>query len=219
MQAASSRSGAARRSGGKSDPKDAVHAARAALAASHHAQPRADGPREALRMLGVRAAAVTARTDAINELKALILQAPDTLRDRLRGLTSAAQIAACLRLRLPTQPGPSRGGHKAQRLTSEVEHRARLIRLRRLARRVTSFTVEIDDAHHEIRDLVADLRPDLLDKVGIDPLTAAQILISWSHLGRVRSETAFAALAGVTRTSTPTSGLEPEPGCHIRWFP
>src|SRR5512142_1486207 len=59
----------ARRPGGKSDPKDALHAARTALATSIIYQPRADGPREALRtLLIVRASAVTARTDAINQV-------------------------------------------------------------------------------------------------------------------------------------------------------
>ena len=41
----------ARRRGGKSDSLDAVHAARAVLAAEHTATPRADGDREALRIL------------------------------------------------------------------------------------------------------------------------------------------------------------------------
>jgi len=89
-----------------------------------------------------------------------------------------------------------------------VEHRARLICLRRFARRVTSLTVEIDDAHHEIRDLVADLRPDLLDKVGIGPLTAAQVLISWPTQDGYETS-AFAALAGV-------SPLNASSGTHQR---
>ena len=37
----------------------------------------------------------------------------------------------------------------------------------------------------------------LLDKTGIGPVTAAIVLAAWSHSGRVRSEAAFAALAGV----------------------
>lgn len=37
----------------------------------------------------------------------------------------------------------------------------------------------------------------LLDKTGIGPVTAAICLTAWSHHGRVRSEAAFAALAGV----------------------
>lgn len=48
-----------RRRGGKSDALDAVHAARAVLAADHLATPRTDGDREALRLLP-SAAATTA---------------------------------------------------------------------------------------------------------------------------------------------------------------
>lgn len=39
--------------------------------------------------------------------------------------------------------------------------------------------------------------PQLLQLPGVGVVTAAQLLISWSHAGRIRSETAFAALAGV----------------------
>jgi hypothetical protein len=38
--------------------------------------------------------------------------------------------------------------------------------------------------------------PALLAEPGIGPITAAQLLISWSHPGRFRSEAAFAMLAG-----------------------
>ncbi|WP_406030471.1 transposase [Nocardioides sp. NBC_00163] len=37
----------------------------------------------------------------------------------------------------------------------------------------------------------------LLDKPGIGPVTAAIAFAAWSHSGRVRSEAAFASLAGV----------------------
>jgi transposase len=37
----------------------------------------------------------------------------------------------------------------------------------------------------------------LLEKTGIGPVTAAIALTAWSHPGRVRSEAAFACLAGV----------------------
>lgn len=46
--------------------------------------------------------------------------------------------------------------------------------------------------------MVAAMCPALLEQPGIGPVTAAVALISWSHHGRVRSEAAFAALAGVS---------------------
>jgi len=38
--------------------------------------------------------------------------------------------------------------------------------------------------------------PALLAQRGVGPITAAQVLISWSHPGRLRSEAPFAMLAG-----------------------
>jgi transposase len=38
--------------------------------------------------------------------------------------------------------------------------------------------------------------PALLAQPGVGPVTGAQVLISWSHPGRLRSEAAFAMLAG-----------------------
>lgn len=38
--------------------------------------------------------------------------------------------------------------------------------------------------------------PNLLDQPGIGPASAAQILLAWSHPGRLHSEAAFARLAG-----------------------
>jgi len=188
-----------RRPGGKSDAKDALLAARSALAATHHGQPRVDGPREALRtLLVIRASAITARTDAINQLKSLILQAPDELRDRLRSMTSAAQIAACRRLRVPAAPPRSILKSTPGLVLDDAEHRTRVASMRRLANRIRTLTGEIDDAQTELVDLTRALAPGLLAETGIGPITTAQILVSWSHPKRLRNEAAFAALAGVS---------------------
>ncbi|MES4887423.1 transposase [Streptomyces sp. NPDC096012] len=40
--------------------------------------------------------------------------------------------------------------------------------------------------------------PGLLGLLGVGPITAAQILVGWSHQGRFRSEVAFASFAGVS---------------------
>jgi len=44
--------------------------------------------------------------------------------------------------------------------------------------------------------------PVLLAEAGVGPVVAAQLLISWSHHGRVRNEAAFASLAGVAPLET-----------------
>jgi transposase len=48
-----------------------------------------------------------------------------------------------------------------------------------------------------VRLVLRTLAPQLLDEPGVGPIVAAQLIIAWSHHGRVRSEAAFARLAGV----------------------
>jgi transposase len=86
------------RRGGKTDALDAVRAAREALAQERPAVPRRRGDRAALRvLLATRQGAVAARTCAINQLKALIVGAPEELRAELRGAAAAVRwpIAPC----------------------------------------------------------------------------------------------------------------------------
>jgi transposase len=172
-----------RRGGRKSDALDAVRAAREVLASDYLIEPRSRGHREALRVLmTTRAGAVAARTAAINHLKALIVSAPEDLRAELRGRTSDAQIAYCARL----HDRPSR----------DVQHRATVRALRSTAQRVQALKTEADDLEREIAGLVTQVQPQLVELPGVGPISAAQILISWSHPGRLRSEAAFATLAG-----------------------
>ena len=69
--------------------------------------------------------------------------------------------------------------------------------LRSLARRIEAATAEADELEREILDHVRALVPDLLDEPGIGPIVAAQLIVTWSHHDRVRSEACFARLAGV----------------------
>ena len=52
---------------------------------------------------------------------------------------------------------------------------------------------------------VRALAPQLLDEPGVGPIVAAQLLVAWSHPGRVRSEAAFARLAGARRSLPPAA--------------
>ena len=94
-----------RRTKGKSDPIDAYAAARAALSGQASGTPKTrDGKVEATRALRpVRSSAVKARTQAINQLKSLLVTGPADLREQLRPLDPAALVEACARLR----PGPT----------------------------------------------------------------------------------------------------------------
>ena len=175
---------AATSDGAKTDALDARRAAREVLGRQDLAVPRARGRREALRALETtRRGAQTARTAAINELKALIISAPVDLRDQLRGLTTAAQVAKCAALRLPAAP--------LDELTATKQA------LRSLAPRIKTLTAEAAELQTSIRGLVEAVAPHLLDQPGVGPVTAAQIYIAWSHPGRCRNEAAFARLAGV----------------------
>jgi len=69
--------------------------------------------------------------------------------------------------------------------------------LRATARRVLACEREAAELESLLDALVRQVAPMLLDQVGIGPVVAAQLLASWSHHGRVRSEAAFAKLGGV----------------------
>jgi transposase len=173
----------ARRNGAKSDALDATRAAREALSRKHLAQPRRRGEREALRvLLATREGAVLARTKAISQLKALLVNAPEQLRHHFRPLTTDEQLARCARLR--TSPAQS------------VEHRATIIALRSAARRALALEAEAADLESQLELLVRELAPALIAEPGVGILSAARLLNAWSHQGRFRSEAAFASLAG-----------------------
>jgi len=135
-------------------------------------------------LLATRQGAVVARTCALNQLKALIVGAPEELRAELRGRSTATQVAYCGALR----DRPSRS----------LEHRMTARALRSTAHRVQILAVEAADLQDEISRLVAAIAPWLLELPGMGPISAAQVLVSWSHAGRLRSEAAFAALVGVS---------------------
>ena len=69
--------------------------------------------------------------------------------------------------------------------------------LRSLAQRIQAATAEADELEREILAHVRALVPELLDEPGVGPIVAAQLIVTWSHHDRVRSEAAFARLAGV----------------------
>jgi len=172
-----------RRLRGKDDALDAVRAARTALASDRRAMPRTGERREALRLLLIaRRSAVDVRREALTQLRAVIVTAPDELRQELRGLSASKLLDRCKRLR-PT------------RVASVDQHATRLV-LRSLARRIEAATAEADELERELLGHVRALAPALLDEPGVGPIVAAQLIVAWSHPGRVRSEAAFARLAG-----------------------
>jgi transposase len=174
----------ARRNGAKSDELDAIRAAREVLAKEHQSMPRSRGERAALAIvLRTRASAVAARSDAIRALRSAVVVAPESVRESLRKLGGAELTRRCAAFRI------SAG--------IEVEAELTKLSLRSLARRIQGLSEEIELLDREILRLVVALCPALLEQQGVGPTTAAELIVGFSHKGRLRSEAAFASLAGV----------------------
>jgi transposase len=132
--------------------------------------------------IATREGAVSVRRAGLNELRALIVTAPSSLREQLAGLGRVRLVRRCAGLRA--------GGAGAPEL------RASRLALRLCARRVEAATREAQALEHELRTLVERLAPELLRQRGVGPISAAALLVSWSHRGRLSSEACFARLAG-----------------------
>jgi transposase len=172
-----------RRHGAKSDPIDAVRAAREALSREHLSEPRADGERQALSVrLAARRLAVDAGSDAQRQIHALVVAAPERLRSKLRNTTTPEMLKICSRLRVDPR------WDLTTRETAQV--------LRCLARRATTLANEAREHEKAILAIIRSWRPDILDNCGVGPIVAATVLCAWSHPGRIRSDAAFAMLAG-----------------------
>jgi transposase len=174
---------ARRRNGAKSDPLDAIRAAREALSRPRLGTPRTTGERQALSvLLAARRSAVDAARIAQQQVFSLVIAAPEELRAKFRGKTALAMTRSLSRLRL--QAG------------WDLETRATATVLRDLGRRAAELSAEADRRQKEILAIVRAWHPELLERRGVGPIVAATVLCAWSHPGRIRSEAAFAMLGG-----------------------
>jgi transposase len=177
---------AARPRPGKSDVLDALRAAREALACERPASPKLSQPVLALALLlTVRASAIQARTAALNLMHALVTAAPPAIREPLRGLTGKRFVDGCWMLPT-TVPAP-----EADLLT-----RTTIRSLVAAAERVLVLNSEIDEHDRELTRQVDAAVPRLVTRVGIGPVSAAQLAVTYGHHGRVHSPAAFARLTG-----------------------
>ncbi|WP_277516543.1 IS110 family transposase [Cellulosimicrobium cellulans] len=170
---------------GKSDPLDAARIAAAVLPlqSAQLRRPRmAEGIRAALRVLvTARDHMSSERTATINALTALV-RVVDLGLDARKSLTRS-QIAVAARWRPRSED------------LATATARAEAVRL---AERVIELDEQIAANTARLSELVrASHGAPLLTKTGIGPVTAAIALTAWSHPGRIRSEAAFASLAGV----------------------
>ncbi len=175
-----------RRRKGKSDPTDAESAARAVLAGVANATPKSgEGEVEMIRMLkSTKDSAVKARTQAINQVRAIVVTAPAELRETLDGLSASALVARCKSFRPGRLDGPTAAAKYA---------------LRSLACRYRQLGKEVHDLEAELERLTRTTAPTLVDIFGIGPDRAAALLITaGSNPECLRSEAAFASLCGVS---------------------
>ena len=167
---------------GKSDPLDAISAARAAQSGRARGAPRGrDGTVEAIRVLMVtKRTARSERTQTINQARSLVLTGPDDLRVRFAHHATASLVAELARLR--PRPGATVGY-------------ATRIALRELGRRATFLGGQLERLDELILPLVTAHAPGLLALYGVGPDTAALLLIAaGDHPARLRSEAAWAHL-------------------------
>lgn len=168
---------------GKNDYLDAALAAGRLLADEGLGQLRGGGKREALRALLVeRRSAVQARTGALNQLHALVVTAPSTLRERLGRLHGAQLARAATRLR-------NSSGEEAIVLVPV---------LKRLGERAGALSRELAEIDGQIEEIVKEVGSELLAETGVGVICAAQLVVSSGDPARMRCEASFAALAGTS---------------------
>ena len=154
-----------RRRQGKSDPLDAVSAARAALSGRAAGAPRGrDGQVEAIRALMVaKRTARAQRTQTSSQARALIITGPDDIRTRFTGQTPAELVAELAALR--------------PRAGSIVRYHT-LLSLCELGRRARYLDGQLTRLDQLITPLVTARAPGLLSLFGVGPDTAAVLLIA-----------------------------------------
>jgi hypothetical protein len=171
---------------GKSDPVDAIEAARAALSGRAAGIAKtANGNVEAIRALLVaQRSGRQARARCLNQIRHLGFTAPDLLREQFRDLPKAhlAARAAALRSRAGTDP---------------VLHATKLA-MRTLGRRALAIEADMTDLEQVLGELVTTTAPALVACHGVGVDTAAILLVAaGDNPERVRNEAAWAHMCGV----------------------
>jgi transposase len=175
-----------RRGSGKSDPVDAEIAARAVLAGQANGVPKSgEGQVEMIRALrSVRRSAVKAKDQAGNQLRALLVTAPEGLRARLRGLPTKRLAAAAARFRPGERPVDAEAATK--------------LAMRSVARRYLALSEEVFELDGQLERLVTETAPALVSLHGVGTDSAATLLVAaGDNPERMRSEASFASLCGV----------------------
>ncbi len=202
---------------GKSDPIDAELAARAVLAGTAVGEAKGtEGRVEMIRVLrAARRSAVKARAQAANQLKGLLITAPEDLRAELRGLT----VVKLVRRAAGFRPGGF----------PDDDASATKFALRSVARRHRQLSEEIRELDAPLSRVVTEAAPALVAVHGVGVDTAATLLVAVGEdPKRLRSEAAFAHMCGVAPIPASsgkvvryrqTVGATATPTGHCTWSP
>jgi transposase len=175
-----------RRRHGKSDPVDAIGAARAVLSGEALGSPKtASGKVESIRLLQVaRRSAMKARSQAANQIHSVITTAPEPLRRSLTGLDTPRLVEHCAKFRRSAIDDP----------TGAAKHTLMV-----LARRWQALEAEIDELDVHLERLTTECAPTLVALNGVGTQTASALLCATGdNAHRLRSEASFAALCGAS---------------------
>ncbi len=175
-----------RRRQGKSDPTDAESAARSVLAGNATAIPKnQSGAAEAMRVVLVaRRSAVKAKTQAINQLRALLVSAPQKVREHLLRIKPEDCVKHCAALRS---------------LGKSVVLQALTSVLRLLAKRWLALRAELKTLDTMLETLTRQHGKRVTERFGVGPQTAAVLIaVAGDNPERLKNESSLAALCGVS---------------------
>ncbi len=176
-----------RRKVGKSDPTDALAAARAALSGEASVTPkRRNGPVEQIRVLMVaRRSARQQRIQTLNQLRHLVFTAPEPIRVRFKDRYKTGLVTEAANMR------PGKGSDPVTYMTNLV--------IRNLARRIRGLNTEMAEIDVMLTGLIAQTAPSLLALHGVGTDTAASLLVAaGDNPERLGSEGSWAHLCGTT---------------------
>jgi len=176
-----------RRRHGKSDPTDAIAAARSVQSGEEHgAAKTANGSVESIRLLQVaRRSALKARSQAANQIYSIVDTAPEELRSRFHRVPVSQVVAVAARF------------HRSP--TIDTPHDAAKCALWHLARRWQNLSEEITNLDRQLDELTAATAPTLVALNGAGTQTASVLLVAaGDNPDRLNSPASFVALCGAS---------------------
>lgn len=174
-----------RRMNGKSDPIDAVEAARTVIAGCGVSDAKdSTTAAESLRfLLTARAQLVRTMTALSNSITSMLVTAPDTIRAKYRNTATQALIKRLAACRPDEQ--------------IDTPRTAALHAMRQLARARLDASSRADDLEEQMQDILDQNYPQILAIYGAGTITAAQLAVTaGGNPHRIRNEAAFATLCG-----------------------